>query len=155
MTHAGFESQLDALLDGELTDADARELEAHIAQCPECARFRDERLELRAAIAVGAPTFQAPDALRDRLRSALKDVNEANGAETRSRSRPASRTGRASSYLKPLLHWWPPPNAQARSSKRAIKSRDRLIDDSLSFISCNRRRCSCLAISISAAERLN
>ena len=38
-------------------------------------------------------------------------------------------------------------------SKRAIKSRDRLIDDSLSFISCNSTLL--VAISISAAERLN
>ena len=31
MTHPGYESQVDLLLDGELTPADARELEAHIA----------------------------------------------------------------------------------------------------------------------------
>jgi hypothetical protein len=30
--------------------------------------------------------------------------------ETRRKS--AWRTGRASFYLRPLLHWWPPPNAQ-------------------------------------------
>src|SRR5512143_4355822 len=72
MTHPGFEAQLDAYLDGELAAADARGLEAHLAQCPECARFRDERLELRAAIAAGIPAFQAPDVLRQRVRAALK-----------------------------------------------------------------------------------
>ena len=64
MTHPGYESQVDLLLDGELTPDDARELEAHITGCPECSRLRDERLALRAAIAGGVPTFRAPDALR-------------------------------------------------------------------------------------------
>jgi len=72
MTHPGFEAQLDAYLDGELAAGDAHELEAHIAQCPECARFRDGRLELRAAISARTPAFQAPDALRERVRAALR-----------------------------------------------------------------------------------
>ena len=71
MTHPGFETQLDAYLDGELTAVDARDLEAHLAQCPECTRFRDGRLELRAAIAAGAPVFRAPDTLRARVRTAV------------------------------------------------------------------------------------
>jgi anti-sigma factor RsiW len=72
VTHSGFEAQLDAYLDGELAQADARELETHLAQCRECARFRDERLELRAAITARVPSFQAPDVLRDRVREALR-----------------------------------------------------------------------------------
>jgi anti-sigma factor (TIGR02949 family) len=67
VTHPVFETELDAYLDGELADDDARELEAHLAQCPECVRFRDERLELRAALAAQMPVFQAPDALRKRV----------------------------------------------------------------------------------------
>jgi anti-sigma factor RsiW len=70
VTHPGNEAQLDAYLDGELAEVDARELETHLAQCPECARFRDGRLELRSAIAAGIPTFQAPAALRERVRAA-------------------------------------------------------------------------------------
>ena len=72
MTHPGFEAQLDAYLDGELATVDARELEAHVAQCPECARFRQERLELRAAIRARVPAFEAPDALRERVRTAVR-----------------------------------------------------------------------------------
>ena len=72
MTHPGFEAQLDAYLDGELAAVDARELEAHLAQCPECARFRDGRLELRAAISAHLPVFPAPDALRERVRAAVE-----------------------------------------------------------------------------------
>jgi len=71
VTHPGF-AQLDALLDGELDVADARELEAHLAQCRECTKFRDERLALRAAIAARVPAFPAPDTLRQRVRSAIR-----------------------------------------------------------------------------------
>jgi len=72
VTHPNFEAQLDAYLDGELAAGDARELETHLAQCPECTRFRDRRLELRAAIVAGVPTFQAPAALRERIRAAAR-----------------------------------------------------------------------------------
>jgi len=72
VTHPSFEAQLDAYLDGELAAVDARELETHLAQCPECAQFRDGRLKLRAAITAHVPAFQAPTALRDRVREALR-----------------------------------------------------------------------------------
>ncbi len=81
MTHPSFEAQLDAYLDGELAAADARELETHLAQCPECTRFRDARLELRAAIAAGVPALQAPAALRERVRAAV-----GQGASARARA---------------------------------------------------------------------
>lgn len=93
MTHSGYEAQVDALLDGELTADDARELEAHVNGCPDCARFRDERLALRVAIAAGASTFPAPDALRDRVRSAL--ASAAGSAR-----RPGRRTA-------PYFRWRP------------------------------------------------
>jgi len=67
MTHADFEAQVDAYLDGELAPADARALEAHLSQCVECARFRDRRLALRAAIKAQLPTLTAPDVLRQRI----------------------------------------------------------------------------------------
>jgi len=72
MTHEGFEAQVDAYLDGELVAGDAHALETHLAQCPECTRFRDRRLELRAAIVTGVPTFQAPPALRERVLAAAR-----------------------------------------------------------------------------------
>jgi anti-sigma factor RsiW len=77
MTHPGFEAQLDAYLDGELAALDARELEAHLSECPACAQFRDERLELRSAISAGVPAFPAPDVLRQRVRAALKTAARA------------------------------------------------------------------------------
>jgi len=72
VTHSSFEAQVDAYLDGELAAAETRELETHLAQCLECTRFRDRRLELRAAIVAGVPTFQAPAALRERVRAAAR-----------------------------------------------------------------------------------
>jgi len=72
VTHPNFEAQVDAYLDGELAAGDARALETHLAQCPECARFRDLRLQLRTAIVTSIPTFQAPAALRERVRAAAR-----------------------------------------------------------------------------------
>ena len=72
MTHPSFEAQVDVYLDGELATVDARALEAHLAQCPDCTRFRDGRLVLRAGIVAGAPKFQAPAALRERIRAAAR-----------------------------------------------------------------------------------
>jgi len=72
VSHPNFETQLDAYLDGELAAGDTRALETHLAECPECTRFRDRRLELRAAIVAGVPTFQAPQALRERVLAAAR-----------------------------------------------------------------------------------
>jgi len=80
VTHPNFEAQVDAYLDGELAAADARQLETHLAQCPECTRFRDRRVELRAAIVAGVPTFQAPAALRERIRGAARGTSPATRA---------------------------------------------------------------------------
>ena len=76
MTHPVLEEQLDAYLDGELAAVDARELEAHLVQCADCARFRDGRVALRAAIETRVPALRAPGALRDRVRAALRATAE-------------------------------------------------------------------------------
>jgi anti-sigma factor RsiW len=74
VTHPISEGELDAYLDGELAAVDARELEAHLAQCADCARFRDGRVALRAAIEARLPVFHAPGALRERVRAALRQA---------------------------------------------------------------------------------
>lgn len=76
MIHPG-EARLDLYLDGELAAVDAHELEAHLAQCAECARYRDGRLALRAAIKAKVPTFAAPDTLRQRVRASLRTAGPA------------------------------------------------------------------------------
>ena len=73
MTHPEMEAQIDAYLDGELAATEAAELEAHIAECPACVRFRDERLTLRKAIGAEAPRFEAPAALRSQVRRAIRE----------------------------------------------------------------------------------
>ena len=80
MTHPDVESQVDAYLDGELAATDAVELEAHLAGCASCGRFRDDRLALRAAIAARIPRPEAPDLLRQRVRVALREATTSSRA---------------------------------------------------------------------------
>jgi anti-sigma factor RsiW len=75
MTHPDVEAQVDAYLDGELVATDAAELEAHLAGCPSCGRFRDDRIALRTAIAARIPRLEAPDLLRRRVRVALREAS--------------------------------------------------------------------------------
>jgi anti-sigma factor (TIGR02949 family) len=74
MTHPDVEAQVDAYLDGELAASDAVELEAHLAGCPACERFRDDRLVLRKALAARMPKLEAPEFLRARVRAALREA---------------------------------------------------------------------------------
>jgi len=74
VTHREIELQLDAYVDGELAPADARELEAHLKECGECARLHEARVALSAAIRQQVPAFRAPDALRRRVRAAVRDA---------------------------------------------------------------------------------
>ena len=72
MSHPDMEAQIDAYLDGELAGSDAAEVEAHLAECTGCRRFRADRLALRAALAAEMPEVVAPDALRARVRAAFR-----------------------------------------------------------------------------------
>jgi len=62
---------VDALVDGELDAGHAREVEAHLASCPDCAaQLRDYRV-MRQALSAPALRHQAPAALRARIEGAL------------------------------------------------------------------------------------
>src|SRR5260370_41517790 len=74
MSHEELQLQLDAYLDGELTPGAARDLEAHLRECDDCARLRDARLALSAAIRRQVPAWRAPDSLRGRVRAAVRAV---------------------------------------------------------------------------------
>jgi anti-sigma factor RsiW len=74
MTHSELELQLDAYLDGELASREAREFETHLKDCRECARLRDSRDALGAAIRAEVPGLHAPDVLRKRVRAALSSA---------------------------------------------------------------------------------
>jgi anti-sigma factor RsiW len=86
MAHQDVEAQVDAYLDGELAASDAARLEAHLAGCASCGRFRDDRLALRQALVVALPKLEAPAALRNRVRAALRDQAAAQPARRPARS---------------------------------------------------------------------
>jgi anti-sigma factor RsiW len=62
---------LHALIDGELDAGHAREVEAHIATCPNCAAELAAYREMSKAIAGADLRYTAPPALRRRIEAAL------------------------------------------------------------------------------------
>jgi anti-sigma factor (TIGR02949 family) len=78
-----LEGRLDPYVDGELDKDAAREVNAHLQGCPSCARLVASRQALRSAIRSQLPRYSAPDLLRSRVRSALRQ------------HRPSSRSYRA------------------------------------------------------------
>lgn len=74
MTHNELELQMDAYVDGELAPQDARQFEAHLKDCRDCARLHDERVALGAAIRAELPPLRAPDGLRTKVRAAIRSA---------------------------------------------------------------------------------
>src|SRR4051794_41976723 len=72
MSHPHVEMQIDLSLDGELAEDETAVLEAHLAECAACRRFREARLALRSAIVTAMPRLEVPDRLRDRGRADLR-----------------------------------------------------------------------------------
>jgi anti-sigma factor RsiW len=72
LTHADFEAQLSAYIDGELAAPETLAMERHARDCGECARAYERQLALRAAIREQVPTFRASDRFRAQLRHALR-----------------------------------------------------------------------------------
>jgi anti-sigma factor RsiW len=60
-----------ALVDGELDAGHAREVEAHIAGCPGCAKKLREFQDLRNAMTPGSLRYDAPSSLRSRIEGKL------------------------------------------------------------------------------------
>jgi len=95
MMHPDFAGQVDPYLDDELAVSEARALEAHLTECAECSRIRDERVALREAIRAGLPALRAPDAVRRRVQEALRatsPVAAPRRSASRSSARPRSET---------------------------------------------------------------
>lgn len=74
MTDRHVAERLDAYVDGELPDAEARAIAAHLAACPECSARHGALVALRASIAAQAPYHRADAMLRGRVRAALRAV---------------------------------------------------------------------------------
>jgi anti-sigma factor (TIGR02949 family) len=81
MTCAELESRLHAYLDAELPEASARDVAAHVAQCPRCGPWYEEQRTLRAALRERLPALQAPPALRAEIRRALRAAGNAATAD--------------------------------------------------------------------------
>ncbi len=62
---------VDASLDGELELARQLQIEAHLAECPACARVFDARATLRSALRTNGLYFRAPARLSRRIRRAI------------------------------------------------------------------------------------
>jgi anti-sigma factor RsiW len=62
---------LHALIDGELDAGNAREVEAHMTGCPECATQLRDFLEFRKKLTPAAMRFAAPARLRSRIEGKL------------------------------------------------------------------------------------
>ena len=68
---------LHALIDGELDAGHAREVEAHIAGCPNCAARLREFTDMRAAMDPAALRYTAPASLRSRIEGKLPEPQKA------------------------------------------------------------------------------
>jgi mycothiol system anti-sigma-R factor len=64
--------RLDAYLDGELAEAERAPVRDHLGECPDCGPEAAALERLRAGIRRAAPAYHAPEALRSRLRFALR-----------------------------------------------------------------------------------
>jgi len=63
-------------LDGELDLVRSLEIEAHMNDCQTCARSYNELRSLRSAVSDTALRFEPPAALRNRIRSAVRNESE-------------------------------------------------------------------------------
>src|SRR5512141_166383 len=71
---------LEPYLDNELDRADARELEAHVDGCAECAATLARLGDLRQALRDQTLRHAAPPELRERIRAATIGAGSANAA---------------------------------------------------------------------------
>jgi mycothiol system anti-sigma-R factor len=76
--------RLDAYLDGELAEAEQAQLRDHLADCPECGPEAAAIERLRDGIRQAAPIYRAPQALRARIRFALRAEAAASTRAARS-----------------------------------------------------------------------
>ena len=78
MTCKDVNSLLDRLMDGELTEEERRELEAHGQSCPDCAAEIRATLEMKALFEETSPEADVPLAAQARWRGAIKQAAKAD-----------------------------------------------------------------------------
>jgi anti-sigma factor RsiW len=75
MTCDEAEILLHALIDGELDAGHAREVEAHVAECPACAAALATYRQMSQAVAAADLRYTAPPALRRRIEASLPQAH--------------------------------------------------------------------------------
>lgn len=78
MTCKDVNSLLDRLMDGELTEEERRELEAHGQSCPDCAAEIRATLQMKALFEEASPEADVPLAAQARWRGAIKQAAKAD-----------------------------------------------------------------------------
>ena len=74
MQGAHYRESLNARLDGELTPDEAREVDEHLASCPECAREFQTLSATHRLLSENLMRYAAPDVLKARVRGALAET---------------------------------------------------------------------------------
>ena len=75
--------RLDAYVDGEIAEPERLLLREHLAECPDCGPEAAALERLREGIRQTAPVYRAPEALRSRIRVALRGEAAASARATR------------------------------------------------------------------------
>src|SRR6516164_9044201 len=75
--------RLDAYIDGELAEAERVQLRDHLLDCPDCGPEVTALERLRDGIRQAAPIYRAPEALRSRIRFALRQEAAASARAAR------------------------------------------------------------------------
>ena len=118
-----IENYLSAHVDGELSEAELREVEAHLAGCVNCrARFAEERA-VKALLRERAEMRRTPPMVRGSILAALDAVDAADAASVRPRGRSRrQRRSRAKVLVSPR---WPMGWNTSRDRRgRGLRVRD-------------------------------
>jgi len=91
----GFDIQLSAYVDGELEKLGVAGVEAHLKECPACARRVEGERRLRAAFR----THLAPVRASEELRADVREAIAAAGREATASRKPGVRLWRAAQWL--------------------------------------------------------
>jgi len=96
---------IDLWVDGDLGDAERRDLELHWETCGRCRRVRDALLATRRALGALAKEEAVPAGFEERLSAAFDDVDRETSAQARSAASPTSATSnrrRATRFFLPV-----------------------------------------------------
>lgn len=93
--------RISSLLDGELSSEENRALVAHVEDCPQCARYRDELRRLGSLLVLVRE--KAPRTLLHRVRASLAVETAAHPAPHADEALPVGGIARFGSRLRPYL----------------------------------------------------